>query len=142
MLIISLTSIKLNTFEIILSSRYMPRITDFDMFNQWAIYLQKIIPTIGYHYQILAGFEESMFAKIMGKISTKGIYTRILECGFLLIIIIIAVITYMKFHKSIDFTKVDKVYNVLLRMIENNDSEIDNIITRSDRSIIYNYTDN
>lgn len=65
-------------------------------FEFWSTYLQRLIPTIAYHCQRLAGAEESSLQRIMGQLDNFYFFSKFMKMTlppFLVIIILIYVIS-------------------------------------------------
>lgn len=68
----------LKTFGI-LNYRFDPKGTESSTFGFWSTYLQRLVPTIAYHCQQMAGANQSSLEQIMGKLDEFNVYTTVVK---------------------------------------------------------------
>lgn len=99
-------------------------------FQYWSTYLQRLVPTIAYHCQRLAGAEESSLERIMGQLDQFYFFSKLIRMilpPFLLIIVMIYFISIM--DEFPDEDKIRRGYRKLKdQMFRESNLNLDNYI--------------
>lgn len=76
----------------ILRYKFEPKNTASSTFGFWSTYFQRLVPTIAYHCQQMAGSNESSLEQIIGKLDQFNTYTLIVKSALPLMLGFVAVI--------------------------------------------------
>lgn len=66
----------------IVGYKFEPGNTESSTFGFWSTYLQRLVPTIAYHCQMFAGWNNSSLVQIMGKLDEIYVFTLVVKISF------------------------------------------------------------
>lgn len=92
-----------------LNYKFKPKNTDTSTFSFWSTYIQRLIPTIGYHCQKLAGINSNTsFEKILGNLDEFYYYSFLIKCLLPVFLSIFNILRVLGFENSLDKDKIER----------------------------------